>query len=62
MEYQHFLNLFTEVLSKDTPLKAKYLRVNQGTFKTKGLHKARSPNQEFFSKIRFCDFCTFIVP
>ena len=40
MEYQHFLNLFTEIFSKHVPLKKKYLRENQGRFMTKDLHKA----------------------
>ena len=39
MEYQHFLNIFKEVLSKHAPIKQKYLRANQGIFMTKNLHK-----------------------
>ena len=38
MEYQHFLNLFTESLSKHW--KKKSLRGNQVRFITKDLHKA----------------------
>ena len=40
MEYQHFLNIFIEVLNKHAPMKEKYLRSNQGRFITKNLHKA----------------------
>ena len=40
MEYQHFLNIFIEILNKHAPMKQKYLRVNQGRFMTKDLHKA----------------------
>ena len=40
MEYQHFLNIFIEVLNKHAPMKQKYLRANQGIFMTKNLHKA----------------------
>ena len=40
MEYQHFLNIFIEVLTKHAPMKEKYLRSNQGRFITKNLHKA----------------------
>ena len=40
MEYQHFLNIFIEVLNKHAPMKQKYLRANQGRFMTKNLHKA----------------------
>ena len=40
MEYQHFLNVFIEILSKDVPMKQKCLRANQGRFMTKDLHKA----------------------
>ena len=39
MEYQHFLNIFIKVLKMDAPMKQKYLRPNQGRFKTKNLHK-----------------------
>ena len=38
MEYQHFLNIFTEVLNKHAP--KKHLRVYQGRFMTKNLQKA----------------------
>ena len=40
IEYQHFLNIFMEILNKHVPTKIKYLRSNQGKFMTKGLHKA----------------------
>ena len=40
MEYQHFVNIFIEILNKHAPIKQKYLRANQGIFMTKGLHKA----------------------
>ena len=40
MEYQHFLDIFIEVLNKHDPMKQKYLRANQGGFMTKNLHKA----------------------
>ena len=40
IEYQHFLNIFIEILNKHAPMKIKYLRANQGQFMTKGLHKA----------------------
>ena len=40
IEYQHFLNAFTEILNKHAPMKIKYLRTNQGKLITKDLHKA----------------------
>ena len=40
IEYQHFLNIFIEILNKHAPMKIKYLRANQGKFMTKSLHKA----------------------
>ena len=40
IEYQHFLNIFIEILNKHAPMKIKYLRANQGKFMTKGLDKA----------------------
>ena len=40
MEYQHFLDIFKEILNKHAPMKQKYLRANQGRFMTKNLHKA----------------------
>ena len=40
IEYQHFLNIFIEILKKHAPMKIKYLRSNQEKFMTKGLHKA----------------------
>ena len=39
MEYQHFVNIFIEILNKHAPMKQKYLRANQGRFMTKDLHK-----------------------
>ena len=40
IEYQHFLNIFIEILNKHAPMKIKYLRENHGKFMTKGLRKA----------------------
>ena len=40
MEYQHFLNIFIEILNKHAPMKQNYLRANQGRLMTKYLHKA----------------------
>ena len=40
MEYQHFLNIFVEILDKYAPMKQKCLRANQGRLMTKDLHKA----------------------
>ena len=40
MEYQHFLNIFIEILNKYAPMKQRYLRANQGRFMTKELPKA----------------------
>ena len=40
MEYQHFLNIFIEILNKHAPMKKKYLRAKQKRFMTKDLHKA----------------------
>ena len=40
MEYQHFLNIFIEILNKHASMKQKYLRANQERFMTKDLHKA----------------------
>ena len=40
MEYQHILNIFIEILNEHASMKQKYLRANQGKFKTKNLHKA----------------------
>ena len=40
IEYQHFLNIFTETLNSYAPMKQKYIRANQGKFMTKHLHKA----------------------
>ena len=39
MEYQHFLNIFIEVLNKHAPMKQKYLTANHGRFMTKNVHK-----------------------
>ena len=39
IEYQHFFNIFIEILNKHAPVKIKYLRANQGMLITKGLHK-----------------------
>ena len=40
MEYQHFLNIFIEILNKHAPMKQKYVRANQERFMTIDLHKA----------------------
>ena len=40
IEYDHFINIFTETLSKHAPLKKKYFRANQSGFMTKDLNKA----------------------
>ena len=40
MEYQHFLNIFIDILNEHVPMKQKYLRAKQGRFMTKDLHKA----------------------
>ena len=40
MEYQHFLNIFIEILNKHALMKQKYLRANHGRFMTKYLDKA----------------------
>ena len=40
MEYQHFLNIFIDILNKHNPMKQKYLRTNPGIFMIKDLHKA----------------------
>ena len=40
IEYQHFLNIFMEILNKRASMKIKYIRANQGNFMTKGLHIA----------------------
>ena len=40
MEYQHFLNIFIEILNNYAPMKQKYLRANHGRFMTKDLHQA----------------------
>ena len=40
LEFEHFLNIFIEVLNKHTPIKKKYLRANQGEFMSKELNKA----------------------
>ena len=40
IEYQYFLNFFTEVSTKQVPLKKKYLRANQRRVMTKDLYKA----------------------
>ena len=40
MDFQHFLNIFLDILNKHAPMKQKYLRANQGRFMTIDLHKA----------------------
>ena len=39
IKYQHFLNIFVEILNKHAAMKIKYLRKKQGKFMTKGLHQ-----------------------
>ena len=39
MEYQHFLNIFIDILNKHAPMKQKYLIANQGRFMTEDLYK-----------------------
>ena len=39
-EFEHFLNIFIEILNKHTPIKKKYLRANQGEFMSKELNTA----------------------
>ena len=50
IEYQHFLNIFIDVLHKHAPMKVKYLRANQRKFMTKGLHKAIMKRSRFRNK------------
>ena len=55
MEYQHFLNIFIDILNKHAPMKQKYLRANQGRFMIKVLHKVimkRSRLRNKFSRDR----------
>ena len=40
LEFEHFLNIFIEILNKHAPVKKKYLRANQGEFMSKELNKA----------------------
>ena len=40
IEYQHFFNIFIEILNKYDPMKTNYLEANHGKFMAKGLHKA----------------------
>ena len=40
MEYQHFLNIFIEILNKHAPMKKKYFRAKQKRFMIKDFHKA----------------------
>ena len=51
MEYQHFLNIFIEILNKHAPMKQKYLRANQGRFMTKDLHKAIMKRSRLRNKV-----------
>ena len=39
-EYQHFLNIFLDILNKHAPIKKKYIRANQSNFMTRKLSKA----------------------
>ena len=40
IEYQHFLNIFLDILNKHAPIKKKYIRANQSNFMTRKLSKA----------------------
>ena len=40
LKFEHFLNIFIEVLNKHAPIKMKYLRANQEEFMSKDLNKA----------------------
>ena len=51
MEYQHFFNIFKEILDKHAPIKRKYLIANQGRFMTKDLHKAIMKRSRLRNKI-----------
>ena len=51
MEYQHFLNVFIEILNKYATMKQKYLRTNKRIFITKELPKEIMKR----SKKIFCD-------
>ena len=53
MEYQRFLNIFSEILSKHAPMKQKYLRVHQGRFITKKLPYTRQLWNILDLEIRF---------
>ena len=53
-EYQHFLNIFIEILNKHAPMKIKYLRANQAKFMTKGLYKANMKRSRLRNKF-LCD-------
>ena len=46
IEYQHFLNIFIEILNKHAPMKIKYLRANQG--KLCGSFRRAAPFVEHF--------------
>ena len=55
MEYQHFLNIFIDILNKHARMKQNYFRANQRRFMTKDLHKAimkRSRHRNKFSRDR----------
>ena len=39
LAFEHFLNIFIEILNKHAPIKKKYLRANQGEFMSKELNK-----------------------
>ena len=50
MEYQHFLNIFIEVLNKHALMKQKYFRANQERSMTKNLHKANMKRSRLRNK------------
>ena len=64
IEYQHFLNIFIEILNKYAPMKIEYFRANHGKFMTKGLlkvimkrsirYKTETSRKEYKRQRNFC--------
>ena len=55
MEYQHFLNIFIDILNKHSRMKQSNFRENQRRFMTKDVHKAimkRSRHRSMFLRDR----------
>ena len=50
LEFEHFLNIFIEILNKHAPIKKKYLRANQGEFMSKELNKSIMTRSRLRSK------------